>query len=125
MTTAAFDILTTARDLEAVGVEHRQAEAGAVRQAVSADRGEFATKADLRTATEPLATKAALYRGISALRSEMRWMFGLQAALILAMAAKLFGIVCQKRPSTARHRMNREQVRQDDRSERRSRATGA
>lgn len=36
------------------------------------------TRADL----EPLATKA-----------EMRWMFGFQAALILAMAAKLFGIV--------------------------------
>ena len=30
---------------------------------------------------------------IAALRSEVRWMFGFQSALILAMAAKLFGIV--------------------------------
>ena len=36
------------------------------------------TRADL----EPLATKA-----------EMRWMFGFQAALIVAMAARLFGLV--------------------------------
>ena len=96
MTVAAFDTLTTARDLEAAGVERRQA--------VSADRGELATKADLRTMIEPLATKA---------------------ALILAMAAKPFGIACHKRPSTTRHRVNRERVRQDDRAERRSRATGA
>ena len=46
----------------------------------SVDHAEFATKADLD-------------RGIGALRSEMRWMFGFQAALILAIAAKLFGIV--------------------------------
>ena len=46
--------------------------------AANADRGDLATKADLAD----LATKA-----------EMRWMFGFQAALILAIAAKLFGIV--------------------------------
>ena len=56
--TAAFDTLTTARELEAAGVERRQAEAiaGAVRQAVSADRGELATKADLDTAIADLKT---------------------------------------------------------------------
>ena len=56
MTAAAFDTLTTARELEAAGVERRQAEAiaGAVRQAVSADRGELATKADLDTAIADL-----------------------------------------------------------------------
>ena len=49
MSTATFDTLTTARELEAAGIERRQAEAiaGAVRQAVSADRGDLATKADL------------------------------------------------------------------------------
>ena len=48
MSTAAFDTLTTARDLEAAGVERRQAEAHAeaLRQAISADRGD-ATKADV------------------------------------------------------------------------------
>ena len=40
-----------------------------------------------------LATKADLYREIGALRSEMRWMSGFQAALILAIAAKLFGVI--------------------------------
>ena len=53
--------------------------------AANADRGDLATKADLAD----LATKADL----AALRSEMRWMFGFQGALILAIAAKLFGIV--------------------------------
>ena len=62
---------------------HREAHAAAIVNTVrdaSVDHAEFATKADLD-------------RGIGALRSEMRWMFGFQAALILAIAAKLFGIV--------------------------------
>ena len=84
MTATTFNPLATARSLEAAGIERRQAEAIAegMRQAAdaaaNAERADLATKADL----EPLATKA-----------EMRWMFGFQAALILAMAAKLFGIV--------------------------------
>ena len=40
-----------------------------------------------------LATKADLHREIGTLRSELRWTLGFLAALILAMAAKLFGIV--------------------------------
>ena len=51
--------------------------------AASADRADLATKADLHTAIEPLATKAEL----ATLRSEMRWMFAFQGALILAIAA--------------------------------------
>ena len=49
MSTAAFDTLSAARKLEAAGVERRQAEAHAeaLRQAISADRGELATKADI------------------------------------------------------------------------------
>ena len=47
-------------------------------ESAGVEREQAVTRADL----EPLATKA-----------EMRWMFGFQAALILAMAAKLFGIV--------------------------------
>ena len=61
-----------------------------------ADRADLATKADLAA----LATKADLAElravtraDLAALRSEMRWMFGFQAALLLAIAAKLFGIV--------------------------------
>lgn len=40
-------------------------------------------------ADERIATKA----DIDTLRSEMRWMSGFLAALILAMAARLFGVV--------------------------------
>ncbi len=42
-----------------------------------------ATKGDL----------TAVKADLAALRSEVRWMFGFQAALILAIAARLFGIV--------------------------------
>ena len=49
MSTATFDTLTAARKLEAAGVERRQAEAHAeaLREAISADRDELATKADI------------------------------------------------------------------------------
>ena len=73
MTASTFDTFKAARTFESAGVEREQAEAIA-----SAIAAQIVTRADL----EPLATKA-----------EMRWMFGFQAALILAMAAKLFGIV--------------------------------
>ena len=87
MSASTFNALAAARDLEATGIERRQAEAIAegMRQAAGADRADLATKADLAH----FATKTDL----ESLRSEMRWMFGFQAALILAMAAKLFGIV--------------------------------
>ena len=116
MTAAAFDTLSTARDLEAAGFERRQAEAlaGAVRQASAADREALATKTDLaelradltelradlaelraetKTDLANFATKADLDRKVETLRSEMRWMFTFQGALILAIAARLFGIV--------------------------------
>ena len=49
MSAVAFDTLTAARDLEAAGIERRQAEAiaGTVRTAAAADRDALATKADL------------------------------------------------------------------------------
>ena len=104
MTATTFNPLAAARDLEAAGIERRQAEAiaegmrEAADAAAGADRGDLATKADLagfatKADLAGFATKADLYREIGALRSEMRWMFGFQAALILAIAAKLFGIV--------------------------------
>ena len=91
MTATTFNPLAAARDLEAAGIERRQAEAiaegmrEAADAAANAERGDLATKADLAA----FATKADL----AALRSEMRWMFGFQGALILAIAAKQFGIV--------------------------------
>ena len=49
MNASTFDTLTAARDLEAAGVERRQAEAIAegMRQAAGSGRDELATRADL------------------------------------------------------------------------------
>ena len=60
MTASTFDALSAARDLEAAGIERRQAEAIAegMRRAVSADRDELATKADLA------ALRADMYRAL-------------------------------------------------------------
>ena len=56
MNASTFDTLTIARDLEAAGVERRQAEAHAeaLREAVSANRNALVTKADLETAIADL-----------------------------------------------------------------------
>ena len=111
MTATTFNAFAAARDLEAAGFERRQAEALAegMRQAVSADRDELATKADLadfatKADLADFATKADLagvrdelrddiHRKTETLRSEIRWMLAFQGAFILAIAARLFGIV--------------------------------
>ena len=93
MSASTFNPLATARDLEAAGVERRQPEAIAegMRQAAGADRDDLATKGDLDALRKE--TKSDLHREIGTLRSELRRILGFQAALILAVAAKLFGIV--------------------------------
>ena len=108
MTAAAFDTYTAAKRLRDASFDERQAEAAVsmVRDATGAERDALATKADLAGVRDELRdeihagidslrkeTKADLHREIGALRSELRWMLGFLAALILAMAAKLFGIV--------------------------------
>ena len=65
------DTLRTARDLEAAGFERRQAEAIASAMA-QADK-QAAAKADI----------TALRSELAAPRSEFRWVFGFQAAVIL------------------------------------------
>ena len=69
-----IDTHAAVRELEAAGMDTVQAEA-IVKTIARAD--------------ERIATK----RDIDTLRSEMRWMIGFLAALILAMAARLFGLV--------------------------------
>ena len=106
MNAATFDTCAAAKRLRDAGFDERQAEAAVsmVRDAAGADREQLATKADLDALESrvdaklagletrlraDLATKADL----ETLRSELRWMLAFQAALILAVAAKLFGIV--------------------------------
>ena len=81
MSAVAFDTLTAARDLEAAGIERRQAEAiaGTVRTAAAADREALATKADLaelradmKAEIAELATKADLKAEIAELRADMK-----------------------------------------------------
>ena len=106
MTATTFNPLATRhsresgnRDLEAAGIERRQAEAiaegmrEAADAAAGADRGDFATKADLAELETRLISSLATKAELATLRSELRWMLSFLAALILAMAAKLFGIV--------------------------------
>ena len=86
MTATTFNPLAVARDLKAAGIEAEHAEAIAEGMREAADAAAGAERADL-------ATKADLYREIGSLRSELRWILGFLAALMLAMAGKLFGIV--------------------------------
>ena len=69
-----IDTHAAVRDLEAAGMDTAQAEA--VVKAIARADQRIATKADIDT-----------------LRSEMRWMFGFLAALVLAMAARLFDLI--------------------------------
>ena len=81
MSTTNFDTLTTARELEAAGVERRQAEAHAeaLRRAVSADREQLATKADLaELRTDRAGLESRMYR---ALRIQAAALIGTQLAI--------------------------------------------
>ena len=89
MSAAAFDTLTTARELEAAGVERRQAEAHAevLRRAVSADRDEFATKADLAGVRDELRADLA---GLEARMYRALW---IQAAALIGTQLATAGFV--------------------------------
>jgi hypothetical protein len=76
MTAAAFDTLKAARDLEAAGVEQRQAEA--IAAAIRAGQGELATRADLS--------------GLSARIGALQWVIGLNVAISLATLAGVLAI---------------------------------
>ena len=89
MASTAFDTLRVARDLEAAGVDRRQAEAHAeaLRQAATADRDELATKMDLDT------LEARMNARFEALEGRMYRMFWIQGGAIVAImtALKLLG----------------------------------
>ena len=83
MNAGTFDTLGAARDLEASGIERRQAEAiaGAIRNG----QGDLATKADLAAVKADLA-------GVRAELAIIRWVVGIQSAVTLA----TFAIVAAK-----------------------------
>ena len=89
MTSTTFDTLRAARDLEAAGIDRKQAEAHAeaLRQAATADRDELATKTDLD------ALEARMNARFEALEGRMYRMFWIQGGAIVAIitALKLFG----------------------------------
>ena len=95
MTATTFNPLATARELEAAGIERRQAEtiAEGMRQAAdaaaNADRGDLATKADLAH----FATKADLAAGIAGLESRMYRAFWIQAAALIGTQLAIAGFV--------------------------------
>ena len=78
MTASTFNPLEAARELKAAGIEpeHAEAIAGTMRQAVSADRDELATRADLVALRSEL--RADLYRAL-----------GLQGGAIIAILTAL------------------------------------
>ena len=81
MSASTFDTLRVARDLEAAGVERKQAEAHAeaLRQAVTANRDELATKGDIAGVRADLVT--------------IRWTSGLLAVFVFAIGLRVFGLL--------------------------------
>ncbi len=85
MTASTFNPLAAARALEAAGIERRQAEAHAeaLRQAATADRDEFATKADLDN------LRSELRADLAGLEGRMYRALWLQGAGIVAILTAL------------------------------------
>ena len=84
--------LTTKADLEALRTATK-ADIAELRADIAELRADTKADLDAKIAALRMETKADLHREIGTLRSELRWILGFLAALILAMAAKLFGIV--------------------------------
>ena len=95
MNAVVFDTHAAVKTLREAGADEAMAEAivNTASAAAGADREQLATKADLAALETRLRADLATKADLETLRSEMRWMLAFQAALILAIAAKLFGIV--------------------------------
>ena len=90
MSASAFDTLSAARDLEAAGLDKRQAEA--IVGAIRSGQGDLATKSDIGAVKSEIGS---VRSEIASVRSELgviRWVLGVQAAVALA----TFGIVAAK-----------------------------
>ena len=93
MNAATFDTHAAVKALREAGADERMAEAivNTAGAAAGAGHGELATKADLRTAIDSLATKADL-ASVRAELGTIRWSIGLLAAFMFAIGLRVFGI---------------------------------
>ena len=92
MASTTFDTLRAARDLEAAGVERKQAEAHAeaLRQAATADRDELATGADLDNLASRLeAGIADLRAAVASVEGRIYRALWIQGGVIVAIPAGL------------------------------------
>lgn len=109
MSATAFDTLRVVRDLEAAGIERKQAEAHAetLRHAVTASREELATKGDISAVQADIssvradisgvrASVSSVQASVSSMRGELttiRWAIGLLAAFVFAIGLRVFGLL--------------------------------
>ena len=86
-----LDTHATIRDLEAAGVETRQAEA--IVSAISHADEHLATKADIARLDGHLAGLDGRIAGLDSRLNVLQWVVGIQSAVILAIALRVFGLV--------------------------------
>ena len=94
MNAVAFDTHAAVKTLREAGADEAMAEAivNTASAAAGAGHDELTTKADLRTAIEPLATKADL-ASVRAELGTIRWTVGLIAAFLFAIGLRVFGLI--------------------------------
>ena len=95
MSTLIFDTLRVVRDLEAAGVDRKQAEAHAetLRLAITANREDLATKGDISSVRADISSVRTDISGIRAELVTIRWAIGLLAAFVFAIGLRVFGLL--------------------------------
>ena len=95
MSTLIFDTLRVVRDLEAAGVDRKQAEAHAetLRHAITANREDLATKGDISSVRADISSVRTDISGIRAELVTIRWAIGLLAAFVFAIGLRVFGLL--------------------------------
>ena len=95
MNGTTFDALAAARNLEAAGLGREQAEAiaAACRQAAGTDHHTLATKADVAAVKADVAAVKADVAAVKADIAAVKWVLGFVAVFVVAMSARLFGII--------------------------------
>ena len=86
MNGTTFDALATVRDLEAAGLGREQAEAIAAACRQAAGAGLLATKADITAVKADVAA-------VKAEVASVKWGLGFVAVFVVAMSARVFGII--------------------------------